>query len=96
MAQIEYSRSQLAPRIPDLMTGRLSFTCSDCCGAAFVLVLLIAVIFFSAASLTSYIKAKARLKFYHCLLFCVSRDRAGQDFILIFVGAGPAARWRSN
>ena len=75
MAPTEYRLSQLAPRIPELLSGDILMSSPEGLSAAFVLVLLIAVAFFGLLSLWNYIRAVLQLRFYRGLIRGVSSDQ---------------------
>ena len=75
MAPTEYKLSQLAPRIPDLLSGEILISSPEGLSAAFVLALLFAVALFGLISIWSYIRAVLQLRFYRGLIKGVSSDQ---------------------
>ncbi len=75
MAETQYKLSQLAPRIPELLSGQIPVSSAEGLSAAFVLALFAAVAVFGLISLWSYFRASKQLKFYRGLIKDLSSDQ---------------------
>ena len=68
-------RAELAPRIPELLSGEILISSPEGLSAAFVLALLFSVALFGLISIWSYIRAVLQLRFYRGLIRGVSSDQ---------------------